>query len=333
MITEILANVAIKKEIMDSIKSGRFKIPEGESVSETLSIIEKITGDNAESRAFAAERVTAHIESIVEVTGRPALLVQEGTFEEPILEEWKKPLNRYKSNIENAIPSVGRIELRDHPNYNESHYGTGWLISNDIIVTNRHVAILFANKSQNGAWQFRKTVSYGTVKAGIDFLHEHQRFGENEFKIIDILDIVEDVDTGYPDVAFLRIDTSDSNDIGEPIELAEYIIKNSSKIIAIGYPGNDRAAIRRDGGKKGEDALDKYFKNIYDVKRVQPGNVLTSDDSLLTYDATTLNKSSGSVVLDITTGKAVGLHFEGKYGTSNRAIPSTVLLEKLRELT
>ncbi len=111
--------------------------------------------------------------------------------------------------------------------------------------------------------------------------------------------------------------------------MSEEVIEVYNPIVTIGYPANDRINIRDDGGTEGILALDRYFNGIYDVKRVQPGFVLNSDTRLLTYDSTTLNKNSGSVVIDIATGKAAGIHFAGKYGIHNMAIPSTVLAEEL----
>ncbi|MCW5202698.1 hypothetical protein VU12_07135, partial [Desulfobulbus sp. US4] len=195
MITDILADPLVKKEIMDNMASGRFKLPEGESLSDALSTINKISGNNQESK-FALESLSGRIESIVQLEGRPALLVKDGVVEKPSLNEWKKPLAKYEFNIQNVLPSVGRIELRNHPDFNSPHCGTGWLISDDIIVTNRHVAIYFANKSNDDKWQFRQTPFFETVKANIDFLGEYQSFDDNEFEITEILDIVEDKGTG-----------------------------------------------------------------------------------------------------------------------------------------
>jgi hypothetical protein len=50
----------------------------------------------------------------------------------------------------------------------------------------------------------------------------------------------------------------------------------------------------------------------------------TRDDVSL-HDCTTLGGNSGSVVLDVKTGEAVGLHFAGLYRESNRAVRASVV--------
>ena len=45
----------------------------------------------------------------------------------------------------------------------------------------------------------------------------------------------------------------------------------------------------------------------------------------LQHDCTTLGGNSGSVLLDLATGEAVGLHFSGVYLRSNYAVPASVV--------
>ena len=46
------------------------------------------------------------------------------------------------------------------------------------------------------------------------------------------------------------------------------------------------------------------------------------------HDATTLGGNSGSVVLDVETGYAVGMHFSGSFLESNYAVRAAVLLDQ-----
>jgi endonuclease G len=48
---------------------------------------------------------------------------------------------------------------------------------------------------------------------------------------------------------------------------------------------------------------------------------------LLHHDATTLGGNSGSVVFDLESGKAIGLHFGGIEGSRNEAVQSAQLRE------
>jgi hypothetical protein len=71
-------------------------------------------------------------EAIVKRFGRPVLLVRNDTFEVPASDTWKAILFPYKSRLDAAIPSVGRVELVSSvPPY----IGTAWMITKEIAVT------------------------------------------------------------------------------------------------------------------------------------------------------------------------------------------------------
>lgn len=82
------------------------------------------------------------LEAIIKLYGRPALLVKDGTFETPICQILAGKLNTHRKNIDNAIKSVGRIELENHTTL--PYAGTGWVVSDGIIATKRHVAEVFS---------------------------------------------------------------------------------------------------------------------------------------------------------------------------------------------
>jgi V8-like Glu-specific endopeptidase len=64
------------------------------------------------------------------------------------------------------------------------------------------------------------------------------------------------------------------------------------------------------------------FAGIYGVKRLQPGTIRTrlALGSTIKHDASTLGGNSGSCVVDLESGKVLGLHFAGKYRRYNTAI-------------
>ena len=78
--------------------------------------------------------------------------------------------------------------------------------------------------------------------------------------------------------------------------------------------------------------MDKIFGDIYDVKRLQPGQIKSVRTDLITHDASTLGGNSGSVVIDQQTGKAVGLHFGGKFMEENYAVPAPVIRDIMTKL-
>ena len=66
-------------------------------------------------------------------------------FDDGDSEVWKNRLTDSEAALAKAIPAVGRIELSNNPRFD--WVVTGWLVDEDIVVTNRHVAKEFARRS------------------------------------------------------------------------------------------------------------------------------------------------------------------------------------------
>lgn len=66
----------------------------------------------------------------------------------------------------------------------------------------------------------------------------------------------------------------------------------------------------------------RLFEGIFDVKRLQPGQVmeLLPESSTLLHDCSTLGGNSGSCVVDLTTNRAVALHYGGFHRHANVAV-------------
>src|SRR5262245_56578904 len=91
------------------------------------------------------------LEAIVLLVGRPAILIQEGDFMEPP-KLWAD-LKNARDRIKDSIRRVGRIEVLNDPSLD--WLGTGWLAGKDTVLTNRHVAVDFARRGDDGTWTFR----------------------------------------------------------------------------------------------------------------------------------------------------------------------------------
>jgi endonuclease G len=94
-------------------------------------------------------------ETIVHRVGRPVLAIQRNEavlhFEDPESTVWKARLEAASASLTAAAKAVGRIDVKGHA---LDWLGTGWLVRDDIIVTNRHVAAAFA-RSQGDEFTFR----------------------------------------------------------------------------------------------------------------------------------------------------------------------------------
>lgn len=270
-------------------------------------------------------RATAdpHTEAIVLRFGRPSLPIRNDSFDIPLADYWKARLYPTKSKLDNAIRSVGRIEV---PDLNMPYQGTGWVIAPGIIVTNRHVALLFGRRGPGSKFSFKTTPFGDRFHARIDFREEDIPTEEFEVRIAEILYIARD-DTNartYPDIAFVRAEKPDDRALPPPIPLFNGQAKRDQVVAAIGYPAQDPY-------NPIADQL-RIFGGRFDVKRLAPGQVMDRvDDDTFSHDCTTLGGSSGSVILDIATGSAAGLHFAGAFKDANYAVSAATLKEALAD--
>jgi endonuclease G len=268
------------------------------------------------------------VEAIIERFIRPVYLVQDATFAVPPdtfpeSEVIAGKLGIARASVEGAIPSVGRIDLRNH---RLDWVGTAWMVGPDLAVTNRHVASEFAG-SDGGRFVFQKNFDGSTVAATMDWRHEFQRGHESRFRIKEVLWIEP---PGSVDVALLRIATQSEDGEGAPPPIALMTHDElraappGEWVTVVGYPAFDSR----------NDAADqqRIFDGNFNVKRLAPGQItFLSDQPVLFHDATTLGGNSGSVVFDLSTGKAAGLHFGGIQGQRNEAVQAWRLQEIIRE--
>ena len=257
---------------------------------------------------------------------RPALLVRKNKIDTPESPEIRKRLVPYLPKLEARVPSVGRI---DFVNLGKPFGGTGWMITDDILVTNRHVALEFAEK-RGRSIAFRRNAIGELVEAYIDFKEEYA--GDNrprpEFEIaVDKVLYITDEKPSLPDIAFLRIKRH--NRMPDPIPISDIALKRDQFISVIGYPAYDPDGIIS------SSAANSVFNNIYEVKRCSPGEVVEYEKNAwyFFHDCTTLGGNSGSVVLDNTSGAAVGLHFMGEVQKENYAVKASEILKHLRKVS
>lgn len=262
-------------------------------------------------------------ETIVQRVGRPVLTIAGGEaelrFEDLAGEVWRNRLAGSSSTLAPIIASVGRIEVVNHPFYD--YVGTGWLVADDLVVTNRHVALEFAERVASG-WKFQLGFDRrSAIGARIDFLEEIGNELAAEIPISEVWWIAPD---DGPDVAFLKLQGASLGSRPRPVPLAASAAAARTVVATIGYPARDSRIPER-------DLMDQIFGGVYDKKRLAPGFVTGLEGGALTHDCTTLGGNSGSVVVDLARGEAVGLHFAGTFLRANYAVASPALGTLLRE--
>ena len=122
-------------------------------------------------------------ETIVLRTGRPVLAIVRNaarlTFTDPESKIWKQRLRKAASHLVKAAQAVGRIEVEGHA---LAWLGTGWLVSPDVIVTNRHVASEFG-RQRGTSFLFKQGLNGREMSAAIDFIEEIDRSDTLTFRI------------------------------------------------------------------------------------------------------------------------------------------------------
>lgn len=273
-------------------------------------------GDEA---LLAQPDVSANLEVVVRTDGsRPSFMVQNGeaNLTTSPMGAWKGRMTENPEALRAAIACVGRI---NDPGSTQGFQGTGILIGEDLILTNRHV--LQAVATQDAAsrrWTLKPDIT-------IDFGHEYEARAS-----IDRRDVTEVVFAGAHaiaatgidhrklDLALLRLGPSS---LGAPanvlkLDTSTVLDEPGQTVLIIGYPG-------RPGQNSIPDSLvEQLFRSTFGHKRVAPGAVMSTTDQVANsprgwtvgHDATTLGGNSGSAVVIISRlGAAAGLHYGGRW--------------------
>ena len=260
-------------------------------------------------------------ETIVLRTGRPVLaVINDETrleFDDADSKVWRSRLLAARELLGRAIRAAGRIEVENH---DLDWLGTGWLVADDVVVTNRHVAGEFGRR-RGEEFVFRQGFG-GRMAARIDFREEIGGSSAREFKLSTILHIEDD---DGPDVALLRVEQVSGDPLARPIPLSAKTAQAKQQVAVIGYPA-------RDSRIPEQDLMLKIFGNVFDKKRLAPGQVKGLERGLVLHDCSTLGGNSGSVVLDLDSGEAIALHFSGRFLDANFAVPAQTVAEILRDV-
>ncbi|MEV0374705.1 serine protease [Streptomyces sp. NPDC050636] len=255
------------------------------------------------------------MEAIVLLEGRPAILVQHHDFTSQ-QGDWAV-LDGHRAAICESIARVGRVEVSGHVSLD--WLGTAFLVSPGVVMTNRHVALEFARGDGTG-WTFQQGMS-----AQLDMAEEYGATPgamPPAYNITEVLGIHEDVD-----MALLRVVPSDGDGDGAP--LAPLAVAADAPadlpgrpVYCVGYPAWD-------GRRNEPESMRRIFMDVYNVKRLQPGTTteLVPEQTVMKHDCSTLGGNSGSPVFDLADHRVLGLHFGGRYGFGNYAVPLWQMVE------
>jgi endonuclease G, mitochondrial len=261
-------------------------------------------------------------EAVILRTGRPVLTIFNNDvkleFADAESEVWRQRLIDAKNIVASVIPSVGRIEVQNHPQLDWA--GTGWFIGKNTIVTNRHVAELFGRNTSNG-FIFRQSATGSSMGSAIDLLQEADNPNKFIFQVRKILHI--EPEPG-PDIAFLQVELAQGTP-PPPLPLNGSGISVQSNVAVIGYPAKDSRMPE-------VDLMERIFGKVYNKKRLAPGQITNIQPTRIFHDCSTLGGCSGSAVVDLATGRVAGLHFAGRFMEANFAVPAAVIAQTLARI-
>lgn len=280
------------------------------------------TARDAVRKLEAGEELTPDeqftIEAIVIPDQRPVVNIVDGSYsiDHPLWQHLSTD-QTVRSRLASVIGSIGRIELPQHPSL--PYGGTGFVVGPELVMTNRHVAEIFAS-----GLGLRDLVFRPGLAAGIDFERE---LGDTTSTVLRV-QAVEMIHP-YWDMALLRVDGL-AGQVPLPLSLRDPQDLVGDDVVCVGYPAFDP---RNDLAVQ-----NTVFGGVFNVKRLQPGKLngraLTQSFgkrlSVATHDSSTLGGNSGSAIIDVATGHVVALHFSGRYLVANYGVASADLAKDAR---
>jgi hypothetical protein len=262
------------------------------------------------------------IEAIVSIA-RPALMLQDGAFDDPP-PPWDNILGPHRESIRTTASSVGRIGVPGLPQL--PYAGTGFMVADDVVMTNCHVARVFSRLGAEGEWSFQPG-----LEVNLDFVEDPDTHGSEGISPGEVS--IDEVIGIHPalDLALLRVTPPDDGDgVAKPLTImsADPGPLTGHNVYVLGYPAPDH--------RNAAAVAHSIFGDRYFVKRLQPGAVMPPPPGAITHikpcsmgaelhdvifhDASTLGGNSGSCVVDIDTNQVIGLHFAGRYMHYNEAV-------------
>ncbi|MBY5917736.1 trypsin-like serine protease [Rhizobium leguminosarum] len=258
------------------------------------------------------------IEAIIIPDKRPVFDIRDNTLVPPqgllsgAEQLWTKLVSdtALRLRLETALSSIGRVEL---PGQTAIPYGgTGFVIGDGLLMTNRHVAEIFARglgttarfiPGRRAGIDFRRDIDSGTV-----------------FEVVSVQMIHP-----FWDMALLKVDGLPLTAAPLTLALDDARDLKGTEVVVVGYPAFD--------GRNPGDVQDDLLHRRYQIKRLQPGqlqgNFETNSFGKMvpagTHDCSTLGGNSGSPVINLENGQVVGLHFAGRYLERNYLVPSSAL--------
>ena len=260
---------------------------------------------------------------------RPVLFVRDGNFDTtevtalgPEAVELVDRMKTHGRRLVSLLPLIGRIDVVNFPG---DFVGTGWFVDTDIVVTNRHVASLIA-RWDGRKFVFSRGIAGQTIGSSWCNAHEFDDLAPDASRVFTVTEVLYiEPDRGPHDIAFLKVERRTDGRGPSFITVAAADAPDETPVCVIGYPARAPRRVIPD-----QELMKQLYRDRFDVKRAAPGFTSGVERDSTTHDCTTLGGNSGSVVLDLATGAAVGLHYAGIYEEDNFAVRASVLADYIQ---
>jgi len=197
----------------------------------------------------------------------------------------------FKERVKSLVASIGRIETKSG-----SHVGTGFMVADGVLATNRHVL---------GVLTFGSEV-LASGRARVVYKQEE---GQTN-KPSDVV-AIEGVAAIHPSLDMVLLTVAKQ---GRPtLDMAPSVAKDGERVVAIGYPADDQ--------RNNPLFLTSVFNGKFGVKRAALGEVLDGAESpAFFHDCSTTQGNSGSPVFSLTEARVCGIHRAGFFMYRNEAV-------------
>jgi V8-like Glu-specific endopeptidase len=213
----------------------------------------------------------------------PVIGILDSGFEPP--PTYWAPLEDHRKEIDVRIAACGQIACKLNDGTRKP-FGTGFLVSEDLVLTTSHSIAAAAELSPSGLniW-FNTAIDPADLSAA---------------RAAAVLDIDEKAR-----LALLRLEAPIKGVQPIPIASSDIDIKRQTRIYVIGYPYR---SLLSDAG-----LVQHLFAGELGIKWLQPGMVLVAPKAQrsIDHDASTLGGNAGSPVIDLDSGLAIGVHWGG----------------------
>jgi endonuclease G len=231
---------------------------------------------------------------------RPVPLSQEGVLANlqpdvsPSFPDWPA----FQESVKPHLYSIGRIDLLP-----KEGIGTGFLVSDGIVVTNKHVLDVLSKGT--GVLEKGQGVVRFKFEAGI-------ADDEEPTKITGVVAVHDALD-----IALLKVEKQKFTKARKALTVDPKPVENGHPVVAIGYPFDD--------SKRNPLFISALFGGKFGVKRAAPGEVTSTGPQSIYHDCSTLGGNSGSPVLSMKSALVVGLHRDGYFLYRNEAVDGASL--------